>query len=60
MSDDLLYEVTFLMPFTVRVRARNEEDATRIALLAHPRAKAVGFPESITVKEVERVSNDNN
>lgn len=56
----LIFDITLLVPVTVRVSADDEEEATKtgvsypITLLptGNVIAVSVGFPESITVSEV--------
>ena len=56
-----LFEVTVLLPISLRVRASTEEDATKAALAvrfaslsgAAVESAAQGFPESISIKELE-------
>ena len=52
------YDVTFLLPVTVRVVAKDEADAEKVAASAlfqasgaSSGAASIGFPESISVKE---------
>lgn len=53
--DDRLYEVVLLAPSTYLLRAPDEPTATRRALLLQPKdAACTGFPEVVSVKEVEQ------
>ncbi len=59
MSDQLPYEVSMLLPVSMRVMAQNEVEA--LAIVAHtsfraispPGVYSIGFPESMRALEVE-------
>jgi hypothetical protein len=52
MSDVRQYEVTITAPMSVRVWAADEEEAKRKAVMREG-LLAIGFPEAITVVEIE-------
>ena len=60
----MLYDVSLLLPVTMRVSAEDEADARAVAMSAMVRvhgaagslvAYSVGFPEAVAVKAVEEV-----
>ncbi len=56
--DDKLFEVTVLSPVSYRIWAPNAEAAKRRAAILRPAVQSdepvcVGFPQEITVKEIE-------